>query len=102
MTNPPPWWLVLPVAEVAATILPLFAHPPLFPFRDDDFVLDDIVAWCKTGRYAEQKLFRVAPGPKRFTDPDYRAINEAIQVLEQRVSSCGTSPGATRRPAMPD
>jgi hypothetical protein len=70
-----------PVAEVAAAILPLFAHPPFSPCRNGDLVLDDIVAWCKTGRFAEWKFVRLGANP--FTDPDYRAINEAIQVLEQ-------------------
>jgi hypothetical protein len=82
MNNPQPWWHTWPVAEVAATILPLFSHPEFSRCRDSDWVLDDIVAWCKTGRSPESKFFRVLPGKKRFTDPDFRAINEAIQVLE--------------------
>jgi hypothetical protein len=81
MNNPQPWWLTWPVAEVAAAILPLFSHPPLSPRNNKDLVLDDIVAWCNTGRFAVPKVLRSVPDP--FTNPDYRAINEAIQVLEQ-------------------
>ena len=82
MNNPQPWWLTWPVVEVAATIFPLFSHLEFSPCRDEDLVLYDIVAWCRTGRLPESKLFRALPGKKRFTDPDFRAINEAIQVLE--------------------
>jgi hypothetical protein len=81
MNSPQPWWLTWQVAEVAAAILPLFSHPPFSPYNNKDLVLDDIVAWCKTGRLAVPKLVRSVVDP--FTNPDYRAINEAIQLLEQ-------------------
>jgi hypothetical protein len=84
MTSNQPWWLTWPVEEVAAAILPVFGHQVRScPYQDEDVVLRDIVAWCKTGRFAEQKPFSDLPGLKRFTDADYRALNEAIQVLEQ-------------------
>ncbi len=82
MTSDQPWWLTWPVAEVAAAILPLFSHPQLSPGKSELYVRDDIVAWCKTGQFTERQVgFHRWADP--YADPDYRAINEAIQVLEQ-------------------
>jgi hypothetical protein len=83
MNSPAPWWFTMSSEEVAATILPLFSAPEFSPCRDEDRVLEDVVAWCRTGQFAESKFFRIGVGMRRFTDPDVRAINEAIQVLEQ-------------------
>jgi hypothetical protein len=80
MNNPQPWWLTWPVAEVAATILPLFSYPQLSPRTDEDLAIYNIVAWYKTGQWAEPKFSRDIRDP--FNDPDSRAIAEAIQVLE--------------------
>jgi hypothetical protein len=49
MNYPQPWWLTWPVAEVAAAILPLFAHPPLSPQGSEALNIHNIVVWCKTG-----------------------------------------------------
>jgi hypothetical protein len=95
-TSNQPWWLTWPVEEVAAAILPLFSHPQFSPSKGETPVLDDIVAWCKTGRFTEWKLVRQWADP--FADADCRAINEAIQVLEQTrliVRSFRGSEGAT-------
>jgi hypothetical protein len=89
MTSNQPWWLAWPVEEVAAALLPLFSHPPLSPWSDANFVLDDIVSWCKTGHFTGRTLkesrsgIGFLPTETCFKDPDYRAINEAMQVLEQ-------------------
>src|ERR1700747_426312 len=83
MTSNAPWWFPWPPEEVAATIPPLFCYPQNSPCRNEGLVLDDIVAWCKTGGFADSKLFHGLPGMKHFTDPDFRAIAEAIQMLEQ-------------------
>jgi hypothetical protein len=44
--QPQPWWLTWSVAEVAATILPLFSQSP---YLDEEVATTNIVAWCKTG-----------------------------------------------------
>jgi hypothetical protein len=46
MNNPEPWWLTWPVAEVAATILPVFSY---FVRRSDIGAMNIIVNWRKTG-----------------------------------------------------
>ncbi len=76
MSNPQPWWLTWPVAEVAAAILPLF---PYSPGVDEISARASIISWCKTGSYRRP---RVVATDKEFDDPDTRAIAEAIQVLE--------------------
>jgi hypothetical protein len=76
MTSSQPWWLTWPVAEVAATILPLFSQSP---YLDEEVATKGIVAWCKTGRYGARGAADVH---EQFHDPDARAIAEAIQVLE--------------------
>ncbi len=82
MTSSQPWWLTWPVAEVAAAILPVFSHPQFSPSKSELYVRDDIVAWCKTGQFTERKV-GIHRWADPYADPDYRAINEAIQVLEQ-------------------
>jgi hypothetical protein len=68
MTSNQPWWLTWPVEEAAAAILPVFGHQvQSCPYKDEDDVLLDIVTWCKTGQFAEKKLFRAIPGRQRFT-----------------------------------
>jgi hypothetical protein len=97
MTSDQPWWLTWPVAEVAAAILPVFSHPQFSPSKSELYVRDDIVAWCKTGRFTERK-FGIHLWADPYADPDYRAINEAIQVLEQTrlmVRSHKSSEGAS-------
>jgi hypothetical protein len=80
MNNPQPWWLAWPPAEVAATILPLFSHPPFFPHVGKRQAIRDIVAWCRTGSaHGQGQPANVRP----FEDPDSRAIHEAIHVLER-------------------
>lgn len=53
MTNGPPWWFTMQPEEVAATILPLFSYSQLSPYTDEGFAIEHIVAWCRTGRFAE-------------------------------------------------
>jgi hypothetical protein len=75
MSDPQPWWLTWPVAEVAAAILPWFAaNPPEF----EGFVMRHIVQWMQgapSGSVGHRAI-------EQFTDPDIRAVAEAIQVLE--------------------
>jgi hypothetical protein len=78
MTSNQPRWLTWPVAEVAATILPLFAPQPP---KSERSVMNGIVVWCKTGEYRPGGSIALATVP--FSDPDLRAITEATQVLEQ-------------------
>jgi hypothetical protein len=75
MTPPQPWWLTWPVEEVAAAILPWFAsNPPEY----EGFVMRHIVDWLRG-----VPSRGVMHSPKvQFTDPDVRAVAEAIQVLE--------------------
>ncbi|WP_146221044.1 hypothetical protein [Mycolicibacterium moriokaense] len=75
MTSNQPWWLTWPVAEVAATILPVFSHSV---DQDGWKAMNSIVNWCKTGSY---KVGNNTSYPLR--DPDHRAVAEAIQVLER-------------------
>ena len=75
LTNAQPWWLAMPVAEVAATILPLFSHSA---YQQDWMAMNNIVNWCKTGSYSGRGAM-----PNPFTDPDHCAVAEAIQVLER-------------------
>jgi hypothetical protein len=76
MNEPQPWWLTWPVAEVAATILPLFAHSES---QYDQSARACIVNWCKTGSY-KSTASGLSTNP--FRDPDHGAINEGMQVLE--------------------
>ena len=78
MTSNQPWWLSWPAAEVAATILPLFAHSPSVP---EGHALEGIISWCQTGQY-RPRVPTTTTARKRFTDPNVRGIAEAIQVLE--------------------
>ena len=79
MTSNPPWWLTLPPAEVAVTILPLFSH---VPSKKETRAIEEIVEWCRTGSYPKPASFSRSSGSQQFTDPDKRSIAEAIQVLE--------------------
>jgi hypothetical protein len=75
MNNPAPWWLAWPVEEVAAAILPWFAsNPPEF----EGFTTRHIIQWM---RGEPSRGVTHSPGVQ-FTDPDVRAVAEAIQVLE--------------------
>jgi hypothetical protein len=76
MTSSQPWWLTMPPAEVAATIVPFFSHQT----SDEQLAIEKIVAWCKTGKDKARWLH--GNGREQFDDPDYRAIAEAMQVLE--------------------
>ncbi len=49
MNNPQPWWLTLPVAEVAAAALPLFTYPPCPPGVWDTEAIGHIITLWKTG-----------------------------------------------------
>jgi hypothetical protein len=67
----------MPVAEVAATILPYFSSRTNMLKSS---ATHDIVSWCRTGAYSKSLT---TPGDlKLFEDPDYRAVAEAIQALE--------------------
>jgi hypothetical protein len=77
MNNPQPWWLTMPVAEVAAAILPVFSNSVYeYEVRWQSF----IVNWFKTGSYSEKGYNQ--PGVQPFRDPDYAAVAEATQALE--------------------
>ena len=78
MNEPQPWWLTWPVAEVAATILPLFSSSDCLSTAN---VIKAIVGWCKTGEYRDPR-FTAAHPLQSFRDPDSGAVGEAIQVLE--------------------
>jgi hypothetical protein len=79
MTSDQPWWLTMPPAEVAATILPLFASATHSPAGG---VLKAIVKWCNTGNYRPPRGFSSSNDSLAFDDPDCGAIAEAIQILE--------------------
>jgi hypothetical protein len=81
MNNPQPWWLTMPTAEVAVTILPLFSHPPYSPCVSELDAMTGIVAWCRTGSARGSNYHK--PQTLSFTDPDFRAVAEAIQILER-------------------
>jgi len=78
MNNPRPWWLTWPPEEVAAAILPLFSQPLLSPYGYQSATIHNIVVWCKTGQWSPRRHASGNP----FEDPDWRAIAEALQVLE--------------------
>ena len=80
MTSDQPWWLTWPVAEVAAAILPLFSYSTHQPASR---VPRAIVDWCKTGEYREQVGHTASDLSLTFEDPNFQAIAEAIQVLQQ-------------------
>jgi hypothetical protein len=77
MNNPEPWWLTWPVAEVAAAILPFLSSTPC---QNERVAIASIISWWKTGEYQGKVDYT---RPIRFTDPDTRAVAEAIQVLER-------------------
>ena len=76
MNNPHPWWLTWPVAEVAATIPPLFASWP--SGAEEGTAIEDIIAWFRTGSYSK-RAFSYGHSRNPSTDPDACAIAEAIQ-----------------------
>ena len=78
MNNPQPWWLTWPVAEVAVAILPCFSYQP---HQDQRIAMYSVLNWCKTGSISS-KGYSVSPLSGPFEHPDFRAIAEAIQVLE--------------------
>jgi hypothetical protein len=79
MTNPQPWWLTWPVAEVAAAMLPLFSSRPFSPHLNRRQAIRDVVAWCTTGTpHGQGQPAHVRP----YDDPNSRAVAEAMQVLE--------------------
>jgi hypothetical protein len=67
----------MPPAELAATILPLFSSTP---YDDEQAAIEGIASWCKTGEGRARRLRR--DSRTQFENPDYRAVAEAIQVLE--------------------
>jgi hypothetical protein len=75
MTSDQPWWLTMPPAELAATILPLLSSSSS---QNEWQAIADIVSWWKTGKYRALKF----AGKSQFDDPDTRCVAEAIQVLE--------------------
>jgi hypothetical protein len=83
MTGNQPWWLTMPPAEVAATILPLFSYSSCPPVSEWGAVTA-IASWCRTGSYSEPVGSPVGADAwmALFRNPDSGAIAEAIQVLE--------------------
>jgi hypothetical protein len=79
MTSNQPWWLTWPPAEVAATILPLFSYSAHRPYRD---AMNSAVNWCRTGSNSTKGHLGKSGLSAPFEDPDFRAIAEAMQVLE--------------------
>jgi hypothetical protein len=69
-----PWWLTVPPVELAATIRPYFSSSSSQGEAD---AVGRIVSTLKSGKGRAPLL-----GRSRFEDPDYRAVAEAIQVLE--------------------
>jgi hypothetical protein len=79
MTSNQPWWLTWPVAEVAAAILPLFSyHASAVETR----MMAGIVSWFSTGSYSLPGSYSAGIPPNQFERPDWRAVAEAMQVLE--------------------
>jgi hypothetical protein len=98
MTSNQPWWLTLPVEEVAATILQCFSRRTHESERD---ATKAIVSWFRTGSYS---AYRSNPSAVDiYKDPDYQAVAEAIQALEhaglliKTVTQNSTLIGLTRR-----
>jgi hypothetical protein len=101
MTSDQPWWLTMPPAEVAATILPLFSSAT---HVGEGSALKAVASWLRTGSYRLPGLIR-STGATWFENPDTRVAAEAIQVLEHaglvmRINPTGESGsyiGLTRR-----
>ena len=70
----------MPVAEVAATILPYFSSGS---HVEEDRALNDILSWLMTGEY-RQGFLRLMGGAieNQFQNPNICAVGEAMQVLE--------------------
>jgi hypothetical protein len=79
MTSDQPWWLTMPPAELAATILPLFSSSTN---ELEESRIRAIAKWCKTGKYREPAGYSSRSASRIFEDPDLRAVAEATQVLE--------------------
>ena len=100
MTSDQPWWLTMPPAELAARILPLFSASNLgtgkrpIPYIEEGEAVPAIAKWCRTGEY-DKLIFAKSSAEKQFTNPDYRAVTEAIRVLEQ--AGLVMTTGAERR-----
>jgi hypothetical protein len=77
MTSDQPWWLTMPPAELAARILPLFSSSTRVP---EGGAIKAIVKWCQTGSYRAPHSFPTVDST--FDNAHYRAVAEAIQVLE--------------------
>ena len=69
----------MPVGELAATILPLFSHSA---HEWEGGAVDAITKWCKTGSYGRPTFFGSSLADQPFDNPDFRAVAEAMQVLE--------------------
>jgi hypothetical protein len=84
MTSDQPWWLTMPPAEVAATIMPVFSYSSHIEERG---AMSRIVSWFKTGSTVGTWFPDRRSGAffAEFDDPDYRAAAEAMQVLESRL-----------------
>jgi hypothetical protein len=83
MTSNQPWWLTMPVAEVAAAILPLFSYPPCSPCLSELAATEYIVSWCRTGSWGQRANQPAFKTERAFVDPDFRAVAEAIHVLDR-------------------
>jgi hypothetical protein len=79
MTSNQPWWLTMPVRELAATILPLLSSSA---YVYEARATHGIVSWCRTGSYREPMVFMMSRGGP-FDDPDTYVVAEAMQVLER-------------------
>jgi hypothetical protein len=77
MTSDQPWWLTMRPAEVAATILPLFSS---HASAEEQRVIKGIVEWFWKGSYRLPGIW--GGGAHEFEHHDFRAVAEAIQVLE--------------------
>jgi hypothetical protein len=84
MNNPQPWWLAMPPAEVAATILPCFSHQPL----DEQEAVESIASWCKTGSYGKARFRRYGREP--FEDPDFG--NKTLRQIAKEIGRSRCSP----------
>ncbi len=65
MTSNQPWWLTLPPAELAATILPLLSTTP---YDDERAAIESIASWYKTGEGRARRLRR--DSRTQFENPD--------------------------------
>jgi hypothetical protein len=78
MASNQPWWLTWPVAEVAATILPLFSSSAR---ASEIRAMGTIVNWWKTGAVHPPSWIK-ASWMTPFEDADFRAAAEAMHAFE--------------------